>query len=479
MTKWLALTVGLVMLGGAVAQDLRQTLFQEAERALAAAREANAPLLAPQAFERGMAGYSDAESDLERGRNMDRIRARLQAAMEAFGEAERAAGIAALTLAPAIKTREDAISARAESFAADEWSAAEREFDGAARRLEAGDLRGARRRAESAEALYRDAELAAIKAQYLSQTRALLAQAQQARVSRFAPLTLARAESLLEQAERELSDNRYDTDLPRSLAQEANYQARHAMYLAEQVSRIRDERLSLEEVVLSYEEPLVRIAAAADIAARLDQGVEPVAEELALYIEDLRERAEQSERDLEDSRLRIAELQEELRLADERLGGLSRERVTLVQRMEADARVRQQFETVETMFDRDEARVSREGNTLVLRMVGLTFASASADVNAAHRPLLEKVRQAADIFPRSRIVVEGHTDSFGGDEANMALSRRRAEAVRDYLSRELAVPAFRVTAEGYGETRPIASNATPQGRERNRRIDIRIEPQFD
>jgi OOP family OmpA-OmpF porin len=59
------------------------------------------------------------------------------------------------------------------------------------------------------------------------------------------------------------------------------------------------------------------------------------------------------------------------------------------------------------------------------------------------------------------------------------LSRRRAESVSAYLTSEFGVPAFRISAVGYGETRPIANNETEQGRERNRRIDVRIEPQLE
>jgi outer membrane protein OmpA-like peptidoglycan-associated protein len=177
--------------------------------------------------------------------------------------------------------------------------------------------------------------------------------------------------------------------------------------------------------------------------------------------------------------MRVAELEEEIRDLDERLGGVSQERVALVQRLEAEARIREQFTSIENMFTRDEARVSREGNRMIIRLVGLTFQSGQAEVRPAYRALLDKVRQAADVFPRSQIVVEGHTDSYGGDDGNLALSRRRAEAVSTYLTGELGVPAFRMSAVGYGETQPIANNDTEQGRERNRRIDIIIEPQLE
>jgi len=471
--------LALLLAAQAFAQEnLRATLFAEAEAARAAAFEAEAELLAPAAFQRGRDALASAEADLERGRNMERIRSRLADATQAFNAAAEAAAIARITLASLIKTRGDALNASADTFAAQIWANAEEVFANAMRRLEAGDLRAARSRAEQAETLYRDAELTAIKAQYLSQTRALLAQADQARVQRYAPKTLARARELLQQAEHELNENRYDTDLPRSLAQQANYEARHAIHLAERIRMMRDEGWELEDVILAYEEPLIQVAAAADMSADLDRGVEPIAADLVRYIEDLREQQLEAELDLETSRARIAELEEEIRELDERLGGVSQERVALIQRLEAEERVRQQFETVEGMFQREEARVSREGNEIVLRMVGLTFASGQYDIDEAHRPLLEKVRQALDVFPNSQAVIEGHTDSYGGDEANMVLSRRRAEAVMGYLTNELGVQGFRLSAVGYGETRPIANNETAQGRERNRRIDIRIQPQI-
>ena len=464
---------------GQEGEELRGMLFPEADAALAAARAANAPLLAPASFQRGAENYVDAENDLQRGRNLERIRNRLEQAASAFLAAEQAAEIARITLASLIKTRDDAAAANAETFASTQWQQAEQLFDGSARRLESGDIRGTRSRADQAEALYRDAELIAIKAQYLSQTRALLAQAEQARVPRFAPRTFARAQELLAQAETQLNENRYDTDLPRSLAQQANYEARHAIYLAERTREIRDANWSLEDVILAYEEPIAQIAAAADKVAVLDQGVEPMAQELAAFIEELREQDAQLRRDMSDQQQRVAELEEEIRALDERLGGVSQERVSLMQRLEAEGRIREQFTTIEALFTREEARISREGNHLVLRLVGLTFASGSATIEAEHRALLSQVRQAAEVFPRSQIVIEGHTDSFGSDEANLELSRRRAESVSAFLSNELGLPAFRVSAVGYGETRPIANNETAQGRERNRRIDVRIEPQIE
>lgn len=473
------LSTALLVLSLARAQDLKGTLFATAEETMQEAVAAEAELLAPATFARGITDYRSAESDFERGRNIERIRGSLASAQTAFREAIEATEIARITLASLIKTRDDARNATASTFAAGLWSQAEETFNAAARRLESGDIRAARARAAEAETLYRDAELTAIKAQYLSDTRALLAQADQLRVQRYAPKTLERAAALLQQAELELNQNRYDTDYPRSLAQQANYEARHAIFLAELIRGLRDNDSTEEDIVLRYEEPLVQIAAAADIAARLDQGADPVVTEVVTYIEELQAQARETGIDLEDSRARIAELEEEIRMLDERLGGVSQERVALVQRLEAEARIREQFASIEQLFARDEARVSREGNDILLRLVGLTFASGSSTVAPEYRGLIDKVRQAATVFPQAQIVIEGHTDSYGGDETNMTLSRQRAEAVSQYLSGVFGIPAFRITAIGYGETRPIANNETAQGRARNRRIDVRIEPQLE
>lgn len=482
--KTLVFAAGLLILGplteiASAQDDLRAALFEVADQRLAAAREAEAPILAPITFGRGIDAYEDAEEDLARGRNLERIRSRIDLATAEFESAIEASEIAAITLAALIKTRDDALNASAPTFAAEQWLEAEELFDSAARRLENDDIRSARSRGEEAEVLYRDAELTAIKAQYLSDTRALLAEADQRRVDRYAPRTLARAASLLQEAERELGANRYDTDYPRSLAQQANYEARHAIYLADLIRGIRDSDATEEDVILRYEEPLVQVAAAADIAARLDSGSDPVVQEITTYIEELRALSQMTGIDLDDARARIADLEEEIRNLDDQLGGVSQERSALVQRLEAEARIREQFASIEQLFTREEARVSREGNDIIIRLVGLTFASGSADVAPDYRTLLDRVQQAAAVFPQSQIVIEGHTDSYGSDENNLSLSRDRAESVSTFLASEFGVPLFRMTAVGYGETRPIANNETAQGRARNRRIDIRIEPQLD
>jgi len=475
----LLLCLCALAVGAAGAQELRAALFEDADAARAAAEELQAPLFSPRNWERGTKAYEAAEAGLERGRSVDYIRDKLADAREEFDKAAEAAELARITLATVIETRKDARDADAPARSAPIWEDAEDQFGDAIRELEGGDLQDARERASEAESLYRDAELSAIKSRYLSDTRRLLEEADRARVERYAPITLERSKRLLQQAEKELNENRYDTDLPRSLARQANYEARHAIRLAQVVRDVRDDELTVEELILSWERSLKAVAGAADIVPDLVDGNEALTAELVAYVEKLRASNQALEQDLADNVSRVAEMEEEIRILDEKLGGATEERRTLMQRLQAQNRIREQFAQVEKMFDREEAQVFREGNDVTLRLVGLSFPSGSASLEAEHYPLMEKVENAINVFPRSQLTIEGHTDSYGGDESNLRLSQARADAVMQYMINALRVPSYRLSATGYGETRPIASNETADGRARNRRIDIVIKPEIE
>ena len=464
---------------GFAQDELRETFFREADAAKAAADAKNAELLAPRSYERGLKEYRDAEYALQRGRNIETVRSNAADATTYFTTAADKAALAHTALAQVMKSRQDAANARAPELSAELWQRAQRKFGEAIRLLERGDLKGSKRRDIEATSLYRDAELVAIKAQYLSETRQLLADADRARVGRYAPITLGKAKQLLADAERELNENRYDTDLPRSLAQQANYEAKHAIYLSEVVRKVRDKDLSTEELVLQWEQPLQAISGVADVVPNMEDGPDMLTAELVAYFENQRNELQALEQEKADNEVRIADMEEELRALDERLGGATAERAALIQRLEAQARVKQQFEQVEKMFSRQEARVFREGNNVILRLVGLNFDSGASEIKPENFDLLAKVEKAIDVFPRSELTIEGHTDSHGGDDLNQKLSQERAESVQQYMINAMRIPTYRLIATGFGETRPVASNETAAGRARNRRIDIVIRPNIE
>jgi outer membrane protein OmpA-like peptidoglycan-associated protein len=88
--------------------------------------------------------------------------------------------------------------------------------------------------------------------------------------------------------------------------------------------------------------------------------------------------------------------------------------------------------------------------------------------------VLHKVVEVLNAYPSNKVLVEGHTDSTGASATNLALSRKRAETVRDYLVKNGKFDSGRFTTVGYGHTRPVADNATRQGRSKNRRVEVII-----
>ena len=472
-------TLLLAFSSGYAQNELRKTFFKDADAAKAAADAVNAELYAPKSYEDGMREYRTAETALERGRNIEYVRSNASDATTHFRNAETAAKLAQTALAQAIKSRQDGATARAPELAAELWEDAQQKFIRAIQLMERGDLKNAKRREVEATQLYREAELVAIKAQYLSETRRLLADADRARVGKYAPITLGKAKQLLADAERELNENRYDTDLPRSLAIQANYEAKHALYLSEIVRLERDKELTVEQLVLNWEQPLRAIAGVADVIPDMQQGPDRLTAELVAYFEEQASELQALQQENAENKVRLADLEEELNALDERLGGATAERAALIQRLEAQARVKEQFEQVDKMFTQDEARVFREGDTIILRLVGLSFDSGASQIKPENFELLGKVEKAIDVFPRSELTIEGHTDSHGGDDFNQTLSQQRAESVQQYMINAMRIPTYRLIATGYGETRPVASNETESGRARNRRIDIVIKPNLE
>jgi outer membrane protein OmpA-like peptidoglycan-associated protein len=106
----------------------------------------------------------------------------------------------------------------------------------------------------------------------------------------------------------------------------------------------------------------------------------------------------------------------------------------------------------------------------------MRFPIGTAVIMPENYMLLSKVQRSIQAFDGPSVVIEGHTDSTGADEANQILSRERAKAVRDYLVANKTIPVDKIHFKGYGPTRPLASNATPEGRAINRRIDVLINP---
>jgi outer membrane protein OmpA-like peptidoglycan-associated protein len=132
-------------------------------------------------------------------------------------------------------------------------------------------------------------------------------------------------------------------------------------------------------------------------------------------------------------------------------------------REELRARLLQQFNLI--LETRDTAR------GLVVNMTDVLFDSGKYTLRPLAREKLAKISGIVLAYPSLMLAVEGNTDSVGTEAYNQELSEQRAEGVRSYLTQE-GVPESSTTATGFGKTRPIAPNDTPEGRQQNRRVEL-------
>ena len=120
--------------------------------------------------------------------------------------------------------------------------------------------------------------------------------------------------------------------------------------------------------------------------------------------------------------------------------------------------------------------VTRNGNNIILNMPGnVTFATDSSNISADFYQVLNSVALVINEFEKTYVDVTGHTDSTGSDTYNMQLSVARASSVARYLESRSVLPQ-RISTQGKGETQPIATNDTAQGRALNRRVEILLTP---
>ncbi|HTJ18390.1 MAG TPA: OmpA family protein [Steroidobacteraceae bacterium] len=445
------------------------------------ARSEQVDALAPTNFAAAVEAQQAAVKDAAKGRKTDKVSAKVQEGEAALSRATTAAAGARQLLGSVLKAREDALAAQAPKFAGQSWEKAAERFREAMTANEKNDTKNAQKRAAEAEVLLRDAELIAIKGGVLDEARAMIAQADEAKVAKFAPRSLQAAKRYLAQAEQEIQRNRYEMSEPRKLAAQARYEARHATYLAQLIERTlkeeSDDQAGVEALILSWEEPLKRIATEMELSAQFDKGMQATMQEINEHAATQAQEARRLKQELADRDENAAALNTQLQKLESRLGGVSEERVALQRRVDAQERLRSSVAALEATFSPDDARVVRQGDDVVLSLLGIKFPSGKSTIDASSAALMKKVQQGLALFPGASVSVEGHTDANGSDSQNLILSQDRADAVRQYMVSNFGFNPEKVSSVGYGEARPVATNETAAGRARNRRIDLVIHPE--
>ncbi len=119
-------------------------------------------------------------------------------------------------------------------------------------------------------------------------------------------------------------------------------------------------------------------------------------------------------------------------------------------------------------------QVRQDARGTIISMSDILFAVGKADLTESLKTSLAKIAGILTIYKDANISVEGHTDNVGTAEFNQKLSEKRAENVMNFLINPGGIDASRLTAIGYGFSKPIADNSTKEGRQKNRRVDLVI-----
>ncbi|MEM8927448.1 MAG: OmpA family protein [Bacteroidota bacterium] len=138
------------------------------------------------------------------------------------------------------------------------------------------------------------------------------------------------------------------------------------------------------------------------------------------------------------------------------------------------SRMDRQAERIEEEIPGAEVQRVGEGiNVTFTQDAGVFFDTNKADVKGTSAQTLNKLAGIFKEYPKSNILIEGHTDSAGSEEYNMGLSQKRAESVTQYLTAQ-GIDLSRFTTKWYGETQPRATNDTAEGKAKNRRVELAI-----
>lgn len=379
-------------------------------------REENVHTLAPDTFAKAQKEYDAAVEAQSSNKDNVKVLDRIARANAYLVQARNLASVAQNSFEKVLKTRQAAITAGAHESHKAKFQQGEAALREASEEMEDGDLKVDVKVVERLEKPYREAELSAIKENYVGVSMKQLDTAKNEGAEKITPNVWVSAVAKFRTAEAAIDQDRYNSAAIKPLADAANSEATLVLKMT------RD----------------------AKVAAKKSP------EELAVA-------AHQAESKIED--LSSTVQSDKARLST----------------LESSEAIEQKITAVRARFSPQEAEVLREGDKVLIRLKSIRFPSNESNLSEKQFPVLAKVQDAVKVFGDKKVVVEGHTDSVGGKTINQELSEKRAALVESYLVNNGAVGEDQIEAKGFGYQKPITTNKTAQGRAQNRRIDVVIE----
>lgn len=445
-------------------------LLEKLEKDLAAAKKDRVHLLSPNWYSDAMKSYTDAKVGLEKGTKLSAIFDHISTGRAQLNQAIIFAGKSKKSLANVIKSRDAALKAGADQYKK-EFAKLESDYFKLTEAIEKGDTGYVRNKKKLVDNQYRELELRAIKDAALVNARRLMRTAEKLDMGKKAPKSFAIAASKLADADAVITKDRYDKEAIDKAVDAAEFYGRRLHQLTATTEKL--DEMEPEDIALWMEGFLVQANTQLKERDRRNLSFKEQQEVILNTIASLQRNQSSLSSQVQAKEVEIRKLNQ--RITD--LEGRTYEVRADKERLAAEKRFNELYNKVQRYFSAEQAEVYKKARHLVIRLKAMQFPVGQAVILPNNYPLLTKVQQAIKTFGKPDVVIEGHTDSTGSDAKNKELSRKRAESVQQYLIHNGVVPADKILAVGYGSSRPLASNATAQGRAINRRIDVIIKPE--
>lgn len=401
-------------------------------------------------------GFAAAEDKLNqaislgRNRRHENVAALVKEAQALVSQAESNVVTTQSLMREVLEAREKAITAGADKMMPERFAMLNNKLRKAAEKVEQGNVEGAKKWRPEMIQGYTDLELEALKQDATEQARQDIAHAVSKDADDYAPKTLKQARDELALAVAVLKSNRSQREKASGHALNASKLAMRSIEITDMIRDFKRSDASMEDVILWYQKQLSIINEPSGEVLPLHQSNHEVVQTLRNKLSNFAA--------MQQSEL-VSRMDLESRLEE-------------VEKANREAQAR--YDKIQDLFSPDEANVYRQGHNVLLELYAFNFLSGQSEIQSENFALLDKIVTAINTFPNPRVVVSGHTDSVGGTQVNLNLSQRRAETVASFLEKVGGIDSNRLTATGYGKSRPVASNETAAGRASNRRIEVLI-----
>jgi outer membrane protein OmpA-like peptidoglycan-associated protein len=413
-------------------------------------------LLAPSGVASARQSLEQAISAARRGDSFEAERL-AQAGIDRLEQAAADSSKTAEALRDIIASRQRAIVAGAPELLPDRFEALDEKLRAAARLAEQGNLDGAKDAGTELLSGYSSVELDSLKVDATQLAQKAIDEARAAGAERHASETFGRAKKELDLAKGILETDRNEVARANVNARRASELATRSQFIAEMVREFDRRSYDREAVVLWYQEQLEAIGSPLEGGVSFSMPNHEVVSGLRERIASVVAARRDTDARLNAARERIADL----------------ELTSTVSTADIEAR-EARYDRIQALFSEDEAAVYRQGQDVLLETFGFQFPVGQSEIQSSNFPLLNKIAKAIGEFDSPKVIVTGHTDSTGDDASNQKLSEDRARKVGDFLIQVTEIAPENVTTRGFGESKPVASNETAEGRARNRRIEIAI-----